>query len=57
MPHSVQGARHPCVELMDSMQQFIANDYDLIQGRSSFQVITGPNMVRTTAYNSLPPSL
>lgn len=31
---------------MDTMQQFIANDYDLIRGRSSFQVITGPNMVR-----------
>lgn len=34
------------MELMDTMQQFIANDYDLIRGRSSFQVITGPNMVR-----------
>ena len=40
-----QGARHPCVELMDSTSQFIANDYDLIRDKSSFQIITGPNMV------------
>ena len=40
-----QSARHPCVELMDSTSQFIANDYDLIRDKSSFQIITGPNMV------------
>ena len=37
-------ARHPCVELMDEVS-FIANDYDLVQDESSYQIITGPNMV------------
>jgi hypothetical protein len=34
------------VELMDATQQFIANDYRLVRGESSFQIVTGPNMVR-----------
>ena len=37
-------ARHPCVELMDNVS-FIANDYDLVESSSNFQIITGPNMV------------
>lgn len=37
-------ARHPCVELMDGVD-FIANDYDLLEASSNFQIITGPNMV------------
>jgi DNA mismatch repair protein MSH2 len=41
----LQGARHPCVELMDNVQ-FIPNNYDLIRGTSGFQIVTGPNMVR-----------
>ena len=36
-------ARHPCVELMDGVS-FIANDYSLERGKSSFQIITGPNV-------------
>ena len=46
----LQGARHPCVELMDTMQQFIANDYELVRDKSSFQIVTGPNMVRILCY-------
>ena len=42
------GARHPCVELMDDIQ-FIPNDYELARCNSNFQIITGPNMVRTNS--------
>jgi DNA mismatch repair protein MSH2 len=44
---NIKAARHPCVELMDRVE-FIANDYNLVRGESSFQIITGPNMVRKT---------
>ena len=40
---NLQGARHPCVELMDGVD-FISNDYDMRRGESNFQIITGPNM-------------
>ena len=40
---NLQGARHPCVELMDGVD-FISNDYDMKRGESNFQIITGPNM-------------
>lgn len=42
----LKGARHPCVELMESVQ-FIPNDYNLggENGKGSFQIVTGPNMV------------
>lgn len=40
-------ARHPCVELMDDVQ-FIGNDYELLQDQSQFQIVTGPNMVRSS---------
>ena len=42
-------ARHPCVELMDNVS-FIANDYSLTRGESSFQIITGPNMGGKSTY-------
>jgi len=42
-------ARHPCVELQDDMN-FIANDFNLIFGSSSFQIVTGPNMGGKSTY-------
>lgn len=42
----LKGARHPCVEVMDNVN-FIANDYDMVDKISNFQIMTGPNMVRT----------
>lgn len=38
----LKAARHPCVELQDSVD-FIPNDYKLIFGESSFLMVTGPN--------------
>jgi len=38
-------ARHPCVELQESVE-FIPNDMNLLFGQSSFLLVTGPNMVR-----------
>ncbi|KFA48013.1 hypothetical protein S40293_02678 [Stachybotrys chartarum IBT 40293] len=37
------GARHPCMELQDDVQ-FITNDIELTRDKSSFLIITGPNM-------------
>mmetsp|Transcript_27365 Transcript_27365/g.61832 ORF Transcript_27365/g.61832 Transcript_27365/m.61832 type:complete len:693 (+) Transcript_27365:1-2079(+) len=42
-------ARHPCVELQDDMN-FIANDFNLVFGSSSFQLVTGPNMGGKSTY-------
>jgi MutS domain III len=39
---SLTAARHPCVELQESMD-FIPNDCNLIFGESSFLLVTGPN--------------
>ena len=44
-----QGARHPCVELMEDVN-FIANSYELERGQSNFQLITGPNMGGKSTY-------
>eukprot|EP01082_Thalassiosira_pseudonana_P003558 g2982.t1 g2982 contig12:1195904-1198440(+) len=43
------GARHPCVELQDDMN-FIANDFNLVFGASSFLLVTGPNMGGKSTY-------
>lgn len=42
-------ARHPCVELQDDMN-FIANDFNLVFGESSFLLVTGPNMGGKSTY-------
>ena len=42
-------ARHPCVELQDDMN-FIANDFNLVFGSSSFLLVTGPNMGGKSTY-------
>ena len=45
-------ARHPCLELiqMDEAGDVIPNDVDLVDGESSFQVVTGPNMGGKSTY-------
>jgi DNA mismatch repair protein MSH2 len=45
----LEGARHPCVELMDDVD-FIPNNYSLQYGTSQFQIITGPNMGGKSTY-------
>ena len=46
---NLKKARHPCVELMDGVD-FISNDYLLARGKSSFQILTGPNMGGKSTY-------
>ncbi|TKY85515.1 hypothetical protein EX895_005677 [Sporisorium graminicola] len=42
-------ARHPCLEVMDDVS-FIANDTEMVRGKSEFLVITGPNMGGKSTY-------
>jgi len=46
---TLEQARHPCVELQDDMN-FIANDFNLTFGESSFLIVTGPNMGGKSTY-------
>ncbi len=43
------GARHPCLEVQAGVS-FIANDVDLVKGKSSVQIVTGPNMGGKSTY-------
>jgi len=46
---TLEQARHPCVELQDDMN-FIANDFNLTFGESSYLIVTGPNMGGKSTY-------
>jgi len=48
----LKNARHPMLELiqMDDANEVIPNDLEMVGGRSSFQLVTGPNMGGKSTY-------
>jgi DNA mismatch repair protein MSH2 len=46
----LQGARHPCVEVQESVSDYIPNDVDLTHDRSNVLLVTGPNMGGKSTY-------
>eukprot|EP00486_Rosalina_sp_Unknown_P004187 CAMPEP_0201576904 /NCGR_PEP_ID=MMETSP0190_2-20130828/22977_1 /ASSEMBLY_ACC=CAM_ASM_000263 /TAXON_ID=37353 /ORGANISM="Rosalina sp." /LENGTH=324 /DNA_ID=CAMNT_0048008303 /DNA_START=1060 /DNA_END=2034 /DNA_ORIENTATION=+ len=48
----MKGARHPCLELIRDADDggVIPNDVELIDGKSTFQIVTGPNMGGKSTY-------
>jgi len=48
----MKGARHPCMELirLDDVGGVIPNDVEMVEGDSSFQIVTGPNMGGKSTY-------
>eukprot|EP00485_Elphidium_margaritaceum_P022922 CAMPEP_0202713180 /NCGR_PEP_ID=MMETSP1385-20130828/51150_1 /ASSEMBLY_ACC=CAM_ASM_000861 /TAXON_ID=933848 /ORGANISM="Elphidium margaritaceum" /LENGTH=947 /DNA_ID=CAMNT_0049373449 /DNA_START=33 /DNA_END=2876 /DNA_ORIENTATION=+ len=46
----MKNARHPCLEQVLVDRGVVANDVDMIESQSTFQVITGPNMGGKSTY-------
>jgi len=46
----IRDGRHPVVERMNSVEQFIPNDTELIKNESQILLITGPNMAGKSTY-------
>lgn len=46
----IRDGRHPVVERMNTVEQFIPNDTELIKNESQILLITGPNMAGKSTY-------